>query len=368
MEAFSLLKYWRTSSTTSNVGHATTDADVSTSTAATTTTIVTAVTSQPSETGDQEGDDDDNDNGPFFDLEFSLPIEEDEAEEQEQEVAEEDEDDDSNGSSGDSTEDVNISVTDSPSDELFFNGGFVPVEQTEKKIRSKSISRPSLIKPATKLRIMMLKFKNLSSNGDSIESTGSNSNEEQQEKKEINHVPNVSLFKRRNGSKPQNKLQNDVESVSASSNDMKFSKETMQKYLRKVKPLYVRVSKRYGTTVTKRNLEHETDGAIEKESKLEVSEAGLVNNNVKAVKQGNLPAGLRVVCKQLRKSRSGFTAVAAVPPGVVLSNRRDDSLLQQQDDSDCSSSGGDPVPPDGNSISSDAAEEKDKEKEEVKKK
>lgn len=52
----------------------------------------------------------------------------------------------------------------------------------------------------------------------------------------------------------------------------------------------------------------------------------------KGRKQGNLPSGLRVVCKHLGKRRSASAAaVAAAPPGPVLSERRDDSLLQQHD-------------------------------------
>ncbi|XP_010270646.1 PREDICTED: probable membrane-associated kinase regulator 2 [Nelumbo nucifera] len=48
-------------------------------------------------------------------------------------------------------------------------------------------------------------------------------------------------------------------------------------------------------------------------------------------KQGNLPAGLRVVCKHLGKSRLASSAVAAVQPVGFQARRCDDSLLQQQD-------------------------------------
>ncbi|KAK1436162.1 hypothetical protein QVD17_01938 [Tagetes erecta] len=427
MEALSLLRYWR-----NNAGDAaTTNADATTSTA---TTIVTSLSTQTSEIEDE-----DNDHGPFFDLEFTLPAEGDEDElvkngetENNIDYGEENEEDDSDGSdetelkftlysgsSSDGTADVNVSV--SPSDDLFFNGGFVPVEQTE-EINSKSLqSRVSLIKSATKLRVMMLKLKKSKSNA-------SNSKEEQKkeektEKSDVSEdsgksaavkqkaedviVPIVSLFKRRNSSKAPKKKQNENEnnsnneSVSANLEEKKFTKEAMQRYLRKMKPLYVRVSQKYVeklkftgnlssltlprttklNTVLSPETEEQKQSPVanprrEKESSSEVAEPPLLmsSSNIKLLKQGNLPAGLRVVCKHLRKSRSGFTAVAAAPPGAISSNRRDDSLLQQQDgiqsailhckssfkasrDSDCSAS--DPAETYGkseNSLCSDAAE------------
>ncbi|KAJ6388594.1 hypothetical protein OIU77_027035 [Salix suchowensis] len=131
----------------------------------------------------------------------------------------------------------------------------------------------------------------------------------------------------------------------------KFSKDVMQKYLKKVKPLYIRVSKRYGeklkfsgqlnsgsglkpcnapspSTVAQKPASAD-NGGKEKES----AEAPTVAvSSLKGLKPGNMPAGLRVVCKHLGKSRSASSAVvAAAPPVPVLSNRRDDSLLQQQD-------------------------------------
>lgn len=448
MEAFSLLRYWR-----SNGGDETGNANVRTSTASpTATTIVTAVGSQTSETGDEE--DNENDHGPFFDLEFSLPAEEEEGDDEDTKegetengvgYGEEDEEDSDgsdgleddrelkftllSGSSGDSTNDANISV--SPSDDLFFKGSFVPVDQTTETNSKSPQFRVSLMKSATKFRVMMLKFKKSKLNGESSESTESNasgsSNSKEEQKKDeekqttdqnggsegsgksmttvkfkVEEVPIVSLFKRHNSSKAPKKRQNDDESVSASSEEKKFSKEAMQKYLRKVKPLYVRVSKKYGEKLkfsgqlslpgaTKPNLvaspateeQKQSPAAVskrEKESIPEVAEPPLLTSNAKGLKQGNLPAGLRVVCKHLGKSRSASTAVAAAPPGTISSKRRDDSLLQQQDgiqsailhckrsfkasrDSDCSSSlsrsTSDPAPANGNcanSSSSDAAE------------
>ncbi|KAL4592797.1 hypothetical protein LXL04_005802 [Taraxacum kok-saghyz] len=449
MEAFSLLRYWR-----SNGGDANGNANVRTSTASpTATTIVTGISTQTSDTGDEE--DGENDHGPFFDLEFSLPEEGEDVEDTKDgergngvDYGEDDEDDEEeedegvsdgelkftllSGSSGDSTNDANVSA--SPSDDLFFKGGFVPVDQTTEADSKPPQFRVSLMKSATKFRVMMLKFKKSKLNTESSESTESNasgcSNSKEELKKEeekhvadqtgesessgksmtvkfkVEEVPIVSLFKRHNSSKAPKKRQNDEEPVSTSE-EKKFSKEAMQKYLRKVKPLYVRVSKKYSEKLkfsgqlslpgaTKPNMlaspatEEQKQSTTsnpkrEKESIPEVPEPPLLMNTAKGLKQGNLPAGLRVVCKHLGKSRSASTAVtaAAVSPGSLLSKRRDDSLLQQQDgiqsailhckrsfkasrdsDSDCSSSiSSDTAPACGkcaNSSSSDAAECKER--------
>ncbi|GKC00233.1 probable membrane-associated kinase regulator 2, partial [Tanacetum coccineum] len=327
MEAFSLFRYWKTNSTTNN-------ADVTT-TPTSSTTIVTAVSTQTSDTEDDENDD--NDHGPFFDLEFTLPDEtNDKSETTENDVVSDDEDvkftlmSNSSGDSVESAGDVNVSV--SPSDELFFKGGFIPVEESTFKPQQSRVS-----KSATKFRVMMLKLKKLKSNI-----------AESEEEKKVEEVPIVSLFKRHNSSKTIKKSRNEDTNVV---DEKKFTKEAMHKYLRKVKPLYVRVSKRYGEKMkfsgqlnvknsekpeNSESKEAAVTSSLPEESKqcTEGSEPPLMlsNGNGKGLRQSNLPATLRVVCKHLGKSRSGGTAVvAAAPPGTVLSQRRDDSLLQQQD-------------------------------------
>ncbi|PWA74561.1 hypothetical protein CTI12_AA250350 [Artemisia annua] len=351
MEAFSLFRYWKTNTTTNN-------ADVTTPTSSTTaTTIVTAVSTQTSETGD---DDNDNDHGPFFDLEFTLPDEtNDKNETAENDVVSDDEDvkftlmSNSSGDSIGSVSDVNVSV--SPSDELFFKGGFIPVEE------STSTSNDPIFKPqqsrvsksATKFRVMMLKLKKLKSNiaeSESEEKKDENEEPGPSAKFKVEEVPIVSLFKRHNSSKTIKKTRNEDTNID-NENEKKFTKEAMQKYLRKVKPLYVRVSKRYGEKMkfsgpmnVKNSVKSENEvstgaavtSSLPEEGKqcTEGSEPPLLlsNGNGKGLRQSNLPATLRVVCKHLGKSRSGGTAVvAAAPPGTALSQRRDDSLLQQQD-------------------------------------
>lgn len=105
-----------------------------------------------------------------------------------------------------------------------------------------------------------------------------------------------------------------------------------------VKPLYIRVSKRHsnekqpagfsGQLVAQSPVRPDAQ-KTEKTVKPEAGEEKGGN------KQGKLlPAGLRVVCKHLGKSRSASSAaVAAAPPVPVAKQgrRRDDSLLEQQD-------------------------------------
>ncbi|PPR96966.1 hypothetical protein GOBAR_AA23698 [Gossypium barbadense] len=158
--------------------------------------------------------------------------------------------------------------------------------------------------------------------------------------------PNLTLspsddlfFKGRDNSKSQ-KQQSSEDSVS---DEKKFTKDVMQKYLKKVKPLYVRVSRRYGEKLkfsgqlslgSLKPAATPPSTAAQKpvSGKATTVEKGQVEaEGGKNLKQVNIPAGLRVVCKHLGKSRSASSAVAASPPAPTLSKRRDDSLLQQQD-------------------------------------
>ncbi|EPS62092.1 hypothetical protein M569_12702, partial [Genlisea aurea] len=92
---------------------------------------------------------------------------------------------------------------------------------------------------------------------------------------------------------------------------------TMHKYLKMVKPFYVRVSKRYAG---KLKLSGRENTAARSSGKREITQLNLGN--------GKLQAGLKVVRKHLGKSRS-TSAVAT--PSQAPTNRRDDSLLQLQD-------------------------------------
>ncbi|XVF13049.1 hypothetical protein REPUB_Repub08aG0174200 [Reevesia pubescens] len=390
MEAFSLLKYWRGGGSGTTTGGGGGNACVnarSASTAGGTTTIVT--THQAVDT-----DDNDDDDGPFFDLEFAVP-DEDETEENE-EIDEEDnvedeksEDRNDDGdtksddgcsdgegefnftlSSGSSNDRSDPNLTLSPSDDLFFKGRLVPIEPNS-SLDSKPLQLPvSLLKSATKFRVFLLGLKNsklnnstektesASANGSASVSAATTKKQETSQEENNNHnsknkfftvkfnveeVPIMSLFSRDNS-----KSQKQPSSEDSVSDEKKFSKDVMQKYLKKVKPLYVRVSRRYGEKLRfsgqlslgslKPTMPLSTAAQKPVSEKITTAEKGQVEVEVgenqvngKNLKQVNIPAGLRVVCKHLGKSRSASSAVAAAPPAPTLSKRRDDSLLQQQD-------------------------------------
>lgn len=159
----------------------------------------------------------------------------------------------------------------------------------------------------------------------------------------------VSLFSRDSATTKQNK--SSKEEAAASAEERKFAKEVVLKYLNKIRPLYVRVSKRYGEKLRFTTSEgEETDAETElvlapapapanatpaKEPAVAEQEKAaqpvVVACGVRAPR-ASVPAGLKEVCKRLGKSRSASAAVAvktateAAPP-----QRRDDSLIQQQD-------------------------------------
>ncbi|PSS04216.1 Membrane-associated kinase regulator [Actinidia chinensis var. chinensis] len=358
MEVFSLLKHWRGGSATKDIG-------VNVRTEATATTTIAAAV------GHQEADTDEDGDGPFFDLEFSLPGEEEEQEiendgdeEREDNGDEEREDDiDSDGenerefdftiSSGSSGDRTDPNATLSPSDDLFFKGQLVPVEPSS---TNEPNAKPqfSLFKSATKFRVLMLKLKkskaNVAEKTDPKREEPQNKPNQSQSKLfmvklKVEEVPIVSLFTRDNISRASSatnkyqKLQSLDEIHESASDEKRFSKDVMQKYLKMVKPLYIRVSKRYGEKLRfsgqLRPSPPSTDA--QKSPELKAAEGGgseqtaVVAGHVKSGKQGKLPARLRVVCKHLGKSSSASASVAAAPPGSVQAKRRDDSLLQQQD-------------------------------------
>ncbi|XP_043716667.1 probable membrane-associated kinase regulator 2 [Telopea speciosissima] len=377
MEAFSLLKYWRGGGVTGNNAR----------TLPGTTTIVEAV-KQPA----VETDDDDDDDGSFFDLEF-MPDDDDGEGEDDHGSDEEvdsnsgvDEEDDgdsstgtdgerefnftvSSGSSGGKT-DPNLSL--SPSDDLFFKGRLVPFEPSSldfnpSEPNSKSQFPVSLLKSATKFRVFTLGFrKPKSTTSEKSESSvtaaaAPKQNQLPQTKQhrqgkfltvklKVEEVPIASLFTRDNSSRSSgNKLQKQ-NSDEAVTDDKRFSKDVVQKYLKMIKPLYVKVSRRYGEKLKfsgqlSLGLGKATPAPVPAPAPTisPVSSPKTTKNNqgeaeeteaqcsFRSQKQGSLPAGLRVVCKHLGKSRSASSAVAAAPTLPVQSSRRDDSLLQQQD-------------------------------------
>ncbi|MQL82905.1 hypothetical protein Taro_015381 [Colocasia esculenta] len=408
MEAFSLLKYWR-----GGGGAAALSAAATARPAVSITTI--AASALPSAEDSDEESADGDDEGPFFDLEFAVPDEEcegdgneddDAGSSREGEEREEVTDDEgaaeerefnftvsSEGSCGDLRADPSLPL--SPSDDLFFKGRLVPLESSSLVFNhGEAHARPHMLPVSllkTKFRVLMLGLrrpKHVSAaapagepfNGSVPAAAPSPKHPHQRPSKlftvkfKVEEVPIVSLFTRDNSSRStgssngrSSKQQGDeCGAPAAVAGEKKLSKELVQKYINKIKPLYVRVSKRYAEKL-RFSGQLTTEGAVTKEApvqaptppstatatdELEVKSAeaesapaaaaaaavapasgtGIAKAVQKPAQLGNLPAGLRVVCKHLGKSRSASAAVAAVPsPPPTLARRRDDSLLQQQD-------------------------------------
>ncbi|XP_004511544.1 probable membrane-associated kinase regulator 2 isoform X2 [Cicer arietinum] len=355
MEAFTLLKYWRGGGTALTL-----PSPSDTTTISNTTTILTSVT--PNENTIESSDDDDE--GPFFDLEFTAPEYDDASEETNQQQREEEYDDDDDEeeeeSDGGDENENEFKITLSPSSNELRNDANLSLSSSEDLFKlvqmkpssfvlnnpSEPNSKPqfttSLLKSATKFRVFISGLKKPKS-----DSVSQKKQKPERIKFKVEEVPIVSLFTRDNSSKGNNNNnksqsnQNQKQEALSPLEEKRFSKEVvMHKYLKMVKPLYVRVSRRYGEKVGKfvstsnsnsnSNSGEKVEAEIAREGET-VAETENVETNAKSQKQGNIPAGLRVVYKHLGKSRSASSAVAASPPAFVSSKRRDDSLLQQQD-------------------------------------
>ncbi|KAL4334503.1 hypothetical protein GQ457_07G008350 [Hibiscus cannabinus] len=316
MEAFSLLKYWRGGGTATATTNACVNGNTrSTSIATCTTTIVTAATTHLAlDTGD-----DDEDDGPFFDLEFAV----DETEENEANVEDEgsqDSNDDADtnsygGYSGSGETGLNFTVSN--------NGGSEPNSSLDSNPPQ---IRISFLKSAAKVRIFLLRLKKSASNGavtpkkqaKTKEPNGciDDTNRFFTVNFKVEEVPLISLFSKDNSNR-SHKLQSSDNSVS----------DVMQRYLKKVKPLYVREKLRFSGPASA------TPPSMAAQELVSVK--ATVSTGENQVKRASvpLPAGLKVVCKHLGNKRLASSAVAAAPPAAAanLSKRRDDSLLQQED-------------------------------------
>ncbi|KAK1282119.1 putative membrane-associated kinase regulator 5 [Acorus calamus] len=333
METFSLLKYWRAAPSAN-----------ARSTTTTTTTIAST---------DDEAD---ADEGPFFDLEFAVPDDEDE------EGDEAGGGDDDEGSDDDGTRGFGFTVSSeggrtdpdpdlslSPSDDLFFKGSLLDSSSNNNNNNSSNKNHQfpiSLAKSATKFRVFMLGLKkprpppppSPSAAAPEVTAAAEKSNPHQNGKFftvkfKVGEVPVVSLFTRDHSSRSNRGHKHSPPEESA--DDKRFAKDVMHKYLRMIKPLYVNASKRSAEKPRFSGDKH-AKTAAEPAPEVVAKEAAAttaveVDQNARSLKQVTLPARLRMVGKQLGKSRSASAAVAAAPCPAVVARRRDDSLIEQQD-------------------------------------
>ncbi|KAK4280280.1 hypothetical protein QN277_011922 [Acacia crassicarpa] len=101
----------------------------------------------------------------------------------------------------------------------------------------------------------------------------------------------------------------------------RFSKDVLRKYVKMIKPLYMKVSRNYGD---KMKFSDEVSSTASPMSSPSVSS---VSSFSRKEKQGNIPTGIRVVRKHLGKSKSASSVIGVASPA----KRSDDSLWEQHD-------------------------------------
>ncbi|KAI4302937.1 hypothetical protein MLD38_038625 [Melastoma candidum] len=337
MESFTLLKFWRRSASPSSHPHHV-------------TTLLASADSDDGARGGSDAKEGNDDDGPFFDLEFDIsnddeddkgPRPVDNARASSASEGDDEREDEEGGTDGVG---LGLSFVLSPcsfndtSDDsgIFLKGDLCPVLNSEDDATSlKPAQFPvSLLKPSAKLRVLISGLKKPAAHEKSEK--GRAGTEQRQSSRrlfikfKVEEKPFSSLFTRDNSSRMQDSKPTLADQDAASSED-RGREAKMQRYLKKVKPLYIGVSKLRSSSQLRATAETQKD-------------AHGVNNSVittdAEARRGNdgepgagVKVGFRVMCRQLGKSRSASAAVAAVPRPTAAAgaSRRDDSLLQQQD-------------------------------------
>ncbi|KAG6745670.1 hypothetical protein POTOM_050171 [Populus tomentosa] len=203
-------------------------------------------------------------------------------------------------------------------DHLLSKRKILPIEPISS---SKPQSPISLLKSSPRFKVLMFK-KSKSMASQKTEKTGEteyfNANSKKHEsnksftvKLKLEEVTNASFFTKQNSLRKQ--IANDSYDNDTSK---RFSKEMIQKYLKLIKPLYIKVSKKQSDK-------------MRFSGELSVGSPSSSSATVPAKeKQGSFPAGIRVVSRHLGKSKSASATTGVSPP---IGSRRDDSLLLQHD-------------------------------------
>ncbi|KAG6752780.1 hypothetical protein POTOM_042818 [Populus tomentosa] len=202
-------------------------------------------------------------------------------------------------------------------DHLLSKRKILPIEPVSFKPQSPI----SLLKSAPRFKILMFK-KSKSMASEKTEKTGATEDLKANNKKhesnklftvkfKLEEVTNISFFTKQSSLRKQIPHESDDNDTSK-----RFSKEMIQKYLKLIKPLYIKVSKKHSDK-------------LKFSSELSVGSPSSSPATVPAKeKQGSFPAGIRVVSRHLGKSKSASATTGVSPPVV---SRRDDSLLLQHD-------------------------------------
>jgi hypothetical protein len=207
---------------------------------------------------DTQGTDDE---GPFFDLVFPLSLK---------------------------TE--SETESDVEAHDLFFSGGLLSLDPSDAPKSSHFADSPR------KFRVLKLGAKK----------TRGKPELERRTANVVSDAPLFSLFARDNGLRGSNSARSTSSKLffelgsPCPDQEKRSSPLAIQKYLRKIKPFYVKVSRGFG-------------------EKLRFGPAE--------------PTGIKLVARRLRKSRSASSAVAAMlsPQSVMVPQRRDDTLLEKED-------------------------------------
>ncbi|RWW80353.1 hypothetical protein BHE74_00011306 [Ensete ventricosum] len=341
--------------------------------AAAATSIATTVLRPNSD----DGGGDSEDEGPFFDLEFALPLREQNRlyREKQQQFSSDTESYDEEDEEEEEAEEEEFDLMVSPdrcrygrgcssrSEDLFFKGRLVPLEPSS--LRDLAASEPKaskpqvtafLLKSAAKFRVLRLGFHRKSnsastqSNPVASPATTSPSPKQQHQNKfsvkfKVEETPLASLFTRDSSSRSSSSSRSVrfyADDGLPTSEARKLPKDVLQRYISKIKPLYINISKRYGGKLRfsgplrsagawkVRPAGEGGEASGGGQLKEPASAAGTVAGSLKS-QDGTIPAGLKVVCRRLRKSRSASAAVASVRSPTLATGRRDDSLLEQQD-------------------------------------
>ncbi|KAK2654014.1 hypothetical protein Ddye_013870 [Dipteronia dyeriana] len=220
----------------------------------------------------------------------------------------------------------------------------LPIEPTISKPPQSPIA---LLKSAPKLRVSI--FKKSKSSSMEAATTTEKTESQKNEKKLFtvkfkfeqtgsttnnNNNNNLSMFNRvcsLRKTQPQQQqqqhshgLRDDSESVQSNdSSSKRFSKDVIQKYLKLIKPLYVKVSKKSDNNNNRMTISR-LSGEFSEASPA-ASPATAVPMQSPKQSNNNLTAGFRSVSRHLGKSKSSSSAAVMSPA------RRDDSLLLQHD-------------------------------------
>ncbi|KAG8045789.1 hypothetical protein GUJ93_ZPchr0008g13199 [Zizania palustris] len=309
--------------------------------------------------GGGEGDDD----ASFFDLEFAVPGDESAASD-----AEEERDEFNFSVTGDVTSGGEVLAVDeaaAPGGESTDGKEMELISEAEAEAEAPPAS---FLRPATKFRVLLLKLRKPKvpvpaecngGNGSSVPKTN-----RFLIKFRVEDAPFISLFTRDNSSRTSGAGDGsgasaakpvvqppETAAITADAEERRFAKEVLLKYLNKIKPLYVKVSRRNGDRLRFAGASEGEETDLEPDPSPSPSPspspastaapapppAAVVACGVRAPR-ASVPAGLKQVYKRLGKSRSASSAVAAAPSpppappsAAPQSQRCDDSLLQLQD-------------------------------------